>query len=92
MLRDVNATDEQAVQKGVEESCVHFGLINVCIINHATFVGDDITIWEMSLSQWHKTIDVNLTSYFLYAREWCRQLKRLKTADNDDINANTIVI
>ena len=88
----VNATDEQAVQKGVEESCARFGLINVCIINHATFVGDDIPIWEMSLNQWQKTIDVNLTSYFLYAREWCRQLKRLKPTDNDDINANLVLI
>jgi NAD(P)-dependent dehydrogenase (short-subunit alcohol dehydrogenase family) len=89
----INATDEQAVQKGVEESCTRFGLINVGIINHAIFSGQDIPIWELSLEQWQRTIDVNLTSYFLYAREWCRQLKRLKsTVDVTNLNANLIFI
>jgi NAD(P)-dependent dehydrogenase (short-subunit alcohol dehydrogenase family) len=86
----VDATNEQAVQKGIEQSCTHFGLINVCIINHAVFVGEDIPIWDMSLEQWQHTMDVNLTSYFLYSREWCRQLKRLKITN--DINASLILI
>jgi NAD(P)-dependent dehydrogenase (short-subunit alcohol dehydrogenase family) len=89
----INGTDEQAVQKGIEESCARFGLINVGIINHAIFSGQDIPIWDMSIDQWQRTIDVNLTSYFLYAREWCRQLKRLKsTIDDTNLNANLIFI
>jgi NAD(P)-dependent dehydrogenase (short-subunit alcohol dehydrogenase family) len=89
----VNATDEQAVQKGIEQSCIRFGLINVCIINHAIFGEKDIPIWDISLEQWQRTMDVNLTSYFLYAREWCRQLRRLKpTTDIDNLNANLILI
>ena len=89
----VNATDEKAVEKGVEQSCARFGLINVCIINHATYVDEDLPIWEMSLTQWQQTLDVNLTSYFLYTREWCRQLKRLKpTTDIDNLNASLIII
>ena len=91
--QSVNATDEQAVQKGVEQSCARFGVINVCIINHAVFTGDDIPIWDLSLEQWHRTMDVNLTSYFLYAREWCRQLQRLKsTVDTTNLNASLIII
>jgi len=89
----VNATDEQAVQNGIEQSCTHFGLINVCIINHAIFSEKETPIWDISLEQWQKTIDVNLTSYFLYAREWCRQLKRLKsTIDINNVNASLILI
>jgi NAD(P)-dependent dehydrogenase (short-subunit alcohol dehydrogenase family) len=89
----VNSTDEQAVEKGIEQSCTRFGLINVCIINHATYVDDETPIWDMSLEQWQHTIDVNLTSYFLYAREWCRQLKRLKpTSGIDNLNASLILI
>ncbi|CAF3697748.1 unnamed protein product [Rotaria socialis] len=89
----VNATDEQAVAKGIEQSCTRFGLINVCIVNHATYVDDEKPIWEMSLEQWQRTLDVNLTSYFLYAREWCRQLIRLKpTGDISNLNANLIFI
>ncbi|CAF1240037.1 unnamed protein product [Adineta steineri] len=89
----VNATDEQAVQKGIEQSCSHFGLINVCIVNHAIYVDEDLPIWEMSLEQWQRTLDVNLTAYFLYAREWCRQLKRLKPTTNiENVNASLIFI
>jgi len=89
----VNATNEQAVEQGIEQSCTRFGLINVCIINHAAFVGEDIPIWDMSLEQWQRTMDVNLTSYFLYAREWCRQLKRLtSTIDINNLNASLILI
>jgi NAD(P)-dependent dehydrogenase (short-subunit alcohol dehydrogenase family) len=89
----VNATDEQAVQKGIEQSCARFGLINVCIVNHATYVDEELPIWEMSLEQWQQTLNVNLTSYFLYSREWCRQLKRLKpTSDINNLNASLILI
>ncbi|CAF2307053.1 unnamed protein product [Rotaria sp. Silwood2] len=89
----VNSTDEQAVQQGIEQSCNRFGLINVCIINHAIYVEEETPIWEMSLEQWKNTMDVNLTSYFLYAREWCRQLKRLtSTIDTNNLNANLIFI
>jgi len=88
----VNANDEQTVQKGIEESCTRFGLINICIINHAVFVKEDVPIWEMSLEQWQNTIDINLTSYFLYSREWCRQLKRLKPLPYNNINASLILI
>ncbi|CAF3344831.1 unnamed protein product [Rotaria sp. Silwood1] len=89
----VNATDEQSVEKGIEQSCNKFGLINVCIINHAIYVEEETPIWEMSLEQWKNTLDVNLTSYFLYAREWCRQLKRLtSTMDTTTLNANLILI
>lgn len=87
----IDASDEQAVQKGIKDSCQKFGLINVCIVNHAIFTSEDIPIWEMALDQWQRTLNVNLTSYFLYAREWCRQLKSLK-GNNPDLNANIIFI
>lgn len=89
----VNATDENAVTKGIEESCNRFGLINVCIVNHAIYYDDETPIWDMSLEQWQRTLDINLTSYFLYAREWCRQLARLKpSGDLNNLNANIIFI
>lgn len=88
----VDGSDEKAVENGVELSCQRFGLINVCIVNHATFFSDDIPIWDMSFDQWKRTLDVNLSSYFLYARQWCRQLKSLQSADDENLNANIIFI
>lgn len=88
----VNATNEQAVEKAIEESCARFGLINVCIVNHAVFADQDVPIWDMPLEQWQRTIDVNLTSYFLYAREWCRQLKRYTSGASDVANINASIL
>ncbi|CAF4332637.1 unnamed protein product [Rotaria socialis] len=88
----VNATDEQAVKKDFEDSCNHFELVNVCIVNRDVFKEDDIPILDMFLDQWQNTINVDLTSYFLYAREWCRPLKYLQPANHDNINATLIAI
>lgn len=37
-------------------------------------VKDDY-LWEMSLDRWRTTFDTNLTSSFLVAREYLKQLK-----------------
>ncbi|CAF0783296.1 unnamed protein product [Didymodactylos carnosus] len=74
----VNAEDEQAIIYGIEQTYSKFGVINVAIINHAVFGAEDVPIWEMSLEQWNRIINLDLTSYFLYTREWCKQLVKYK--------------
>lgn len=44
-------------------------LLIECQLNHAIFESKDVPIWELSLAQWQRTIDVNLTGCFLFARE-----------------------
>ena len=39
----------------------------------------------MSLEQWRKTIDINLTGYFLFSREFLKQLKTSKNSQPANI-------
>ncbi|CAF0786384.1 unnamed protein product [Didymodactylos carnosus] len=93
----VNAENEEEIVNGMEKSYEKFGVINIIILPHIVYVTDDIPIWEMSLEQWNKTLNVNLTSYFLYTREWCKQLIKHKPTlstdkDINSFNANIIYI
>ena len=54
-----------------------FGPVQVIIVNHATYVTEDVPISRMSLEQWNRTINANLTSPFLVVREYLRGLESL---------------
>ncbi|PPQ72455.1 hypothetical protein CVT24_003121 [Panaeolus cyanescens] len=68
---------EADVQRLFKEAEVTFGSVQILIINHGVSDPKDEYIWEMSLERWKNTIETNLTSSFLVAREY---LKRLKNA------------
>lgn len=69
---DVSREEEvQAMfQKGIE----HFGTIDILVNNAGIQV--DAPFVDMTLDQWQKVIDVNLTGYFLCAREAVREFLR----------------
>jgi len=54
-----------------------FGPVRVIIVNHAIYVTKDIPLSQMSLWQWDKTINANLTSSFLVIREYLKGLESL---------------
>ncbi|KAL4265527.1 NAD(P)-binding domain superfamily protein [Pleurotus pulmonarius] len=51
-----------------------FGPVQIVVINHGIWPTTDAPIAAMSLDRWNHTIDTNLTSSFLVAREYLRQL------------------
>ena len=53
-----------------------FGPVQVVIVNHAVYVTEDVQLSQMSLAQWDKTMNANLTSSFLVIREYLRGLER----------------
>lgn len=57
-------------------SSTSFGPVQVIIINHAIFVGAYVPVINMTLEQWNKTLDADLTSVFLVTREYLKQLDR----------------
>lgn len=69
---DVSSEDQ--VQTMFETMFREFGTIDV-LINNAG-VQQDAAFEDMSLAQWTKVIDVNLTGQFLCAREAVREFKR----------------
>jgi NAD(P)-dependent dehydrogenase (short-subunit alcohol dehydrogenase family) len=71
-----NLVEEQAVIDLFHEATSSsFGEIHVLILNHA--IGDiaDEPVWKMPLERWKRTIDTNLTSSFIVAKEYLKQLE-----------------
>ncbi|KAF4611784.1 hypothetical protein D9613_004000 [Agrocybe pediades] len=73
-------TKEEEVEELFKKAILPFGAIQILVINHAISVVEDANLWEMSYDRWKKTIDTNLNSSFLVAREY---LKHLKTMSPD---------
>ncbi|KAJ7112499.1 hypothetical protein C8R44DRAFT_932274, partial [Mycena epipterygia] len=51
------------------------GPVQVIVINHAVYPMADDPVATMALDRWRATLDANLTSPFLVAREFLRQLE-----------------
>lgn len=50
--------------------------VQVLVVNHGVWAEEDVPLADMSLQQWHNTIDVNLTASFLVCREYLRALRK----------------
>ncbi len=70
-----NVTNEEAVIASVQSAIDRFGMVNAMVINHGIWIADAVPLWEMTLDQWNKTISIDLTGAFLFAREYLKQLK-----------------
>jgi 2-dehydro-3-deoxy-L-rhamnonate dehydrogenase (NAD+) len=60
----VDVTDEAAVVSGMARIVAKFGKIDI-LVNAAGITGPDVPIEHYSLSDWRRTLDINLTSTFL---------------------------
>jgi NAD(P)-dependent dehydrogenase (short-subunit alcohol dehydrogenase family) len=60
----VDVTDEAAVAGGMATLIAKFGKLDI-LVNAAGITGPDVPIEQYSLSDWRRTLDVNLTSTFL---------------------------
>ncbi|KAJ7585180.1 NAD(P)-binding protein [Mycena floridula] len=65
-----------------------FGSVQVAIVNHGIWIADEVPLKDMSLERWNKTMDTNLTSSFLVAREYLKQLE----SASDDAKAKASMI
>ena len=69
---DVSSEDQ--VQAMFKKMCQEYGTIDI-LVNNAG-LQQDASFDEMTLAQWNKVLDVNLTGQFLCARETVREFKR----------------
>lgn len=69
-----DVSNESQVQAMFRDMLAQFGTIDI-LVNNAG-LQQDAPIEEMTLAQWQKVIDVNLTGQFLCAREAIREFKR----------------
>ncbi|KAJ3563108.1 hypothetical protein NP233_g9155 [Leucocoprinus birnbaumii] len=70
-----NLTNEPSVTKLFNEASSSFGAVQVLILNHAISSTVSEPVWKISLDRWKHTIDVNLTSSFIVAKEYLARLE-----------------
>lgn len=69
-----DVSDEAQVHAMFRRAIDHFGTVDI-LVNNAG-LQQDAPLESMTLAQWRKVIDVNLTGQFLCAREAVREFKR----------------
>jgi len=84
-----DVSKEDQVARMFEAVCQEFGTVDI-LINNAG-LQQDAPIHEMTLAQWQKVIDVNLTGQFLCAREAIREFKRRGVKPEVSCSAGKII-
>jgi glucose 1-dehydrogenase len=69
-----DVSDEEQVVAMVAHMVEEFGTIDVMVANAG--LQRDASVTEMTLDQWHKVLDVNLTGQFLCSREAAKEFLR----------------
>ncbi|MEO6682054.1 MAG: SDR family oxidoreductase [Ginsengibacter sp.] len=71
---NTDVSKEKDVQSMFEQTIKHFGTVDI-LVNNAG-IQKDAAFVDMTLDQWQKVIDVNLTGFFLCAREAVKEFLR----------------
>jgi glucose 1-dehydrogenase len=74
MIFRADVSREEEVQAMFKAVCDQWGTVDI-LVNNAG-IQKDSAFHEMTLAQWQKVIDVNLTGQFLCAREAVREFRR----------------
>jgi 3-oxoacyl-[acyl-carrier protein] reductase len=71
-----DVTDELEVDGLFAEAREALGRIDVCAAVAGVWPQEDVPVWELPLERWEATLRQNLTSAFLTARGFLREVKR----------------
>jgi 3-oxoacyl-[acyl-carrier protein] reductase len=69
-------TQEGEVDRLFEQVAQALGTVDVCVGVAGAWPADDVPVWELSLARWEATLRANLTSAFLTARAFLREVAR----------------
>jgi 3-oxoacyl-[acyl-carrier protein] reductase len=75
-LVQADLTIEEDVDRLFSEARVALGRIDVCVEMHGVWPREDVPIWKLPLARWEETLRQNLTSTFLVARGFLREVER----------------
>ena len=67
---------EEDVERVFAEAREALGRIEVCAAVAGVWPQEDVPVWELSLERWEETLRANLTSAFLTARAFLREVER----------------
>jgi 3-oxoacyl-[acyl-carrier protein] reductase len=69
-------TDELEVDRLFREARDALGRVDVCAAVAGVWPSEDVPVWELPLERWEQTLRQNLTSTFLTARGFLREVER----------------
>ena len=69
-------TDEAQVDALFEQSRAAIGGLDACIAVAGVWPSEDAPVWELPLERWEETLRANLTTTFLTARAFLREVTR----------------
>ena len=69
-------TSQDEVELLFAEARESLGLVEVCVVMHGVWPRDDVPVWKLPLQRWDETLRQNLTSTFLVARAFLREVER----------------
>jgi 3-oxoacyl-[acyl-carrier protein] reductase len=69
-------TDEHEVETLFEQTRAALGRIEVCAAVAGVWPSEDVPVWRLPLERWEQTLRQNLTSVFLTARCFLREVER----------------
>ena len=75
LILTVDVSDETAVQRAVSETQAAFGRIDI-LVNNAAADNSQTPVGDLTLDEWRRTIDVNLTGVFLLSRAVIRMMRK----------------
>ena len=81
-------SQSEKIEEFIENAIIHLGGKLDCIVNNAGLTKDNLAI-RMSLDEWKKVIDVNLTSTFLLSKFAIK--KMLKNKSGKIVNISSVV-
>ena len=83
----VDVSNESDVKKMVGECIEKYGKLDIMICNAAILIAKGVT--DFAVDEWRKMIDVNLTGYFLCAREAAKVMEKQKNGTIIQINSKS---
>lgn len=75
-MLQADLTDELEVDRLFEEARTALGRVDVCAAVAGVWPSDDVPVWQLPLERWERTVRENLTSSFLTARSFLREVER----------------
>lgn len=76
LYREVDVTDQSAMTEFIAAAEAEFGGVDVCIGNAG--IVERGGVLDLTLEQWRRTIEVNLTGCFITGQEAARSMRRTK--------------
>ena len=68
--------DEAAVDRLFADARARLGAVDVCAAVAGVWPSEDVPLWELPLSRWEETLGASLTTTFLTARAFLREVAR----------------